>query len=226
MSTDAPTPRNIKDLVDEATALGQRAYAQAFDRVNAVGGTVGAAAGAASGSAAGSVPPRVADLANGTTSTLLGLAEDVVGLALHAAVQIGGSLVDAAGELEKVLGRDGPMTRDAGDGPTAAAPSALALPDSTRGAQSHATFDVRNSGLDTVDAIGLRCSGLFATGDARIEGGHVAFAPSTIELLPGATATVTCSVEVPAKAKRGHYVGLIEATGLTGVQLLVTLDVR
>ena len=47
-----------------------------------------------------------------------------------------------------------------------------------------------------------------------------------LDVPPRSRVQVICQVKnVSASAKLGHFVGLIEARGLTGVQLLVSLDV-
>jgi hypothetical protein len=86
-------------------------------------------------------------------------------------------------------------------------------------------MEVRNDSRDELDALRLRCGGLFGPGELRIGGQHIRFSPLTVDVKPTSIAEVTCSVETLPETKRGHYVGLVEAVGVPGVQLLVVLDV-
>jgi hypothetical protein len=200
LSSDQPPDKGI---VETAADLGDQAYRQAYERVSASERASGAA----------------------------DLAKDIASLMLRTAITIAEDFVEAAGELESVVAgspRDGatvePHEPD-DSAVTVPAPVALALPDVSPGDAASLPFDVRNDSLETVDGMRLRCAGLFGAGGIRISGPQIKFAPVTVDVAPHGTASVTCTVNVPASAKRGHYIGLIEATGLAGVQLLVTLDV-
>jgi hypothetical protein len=86
-------------------------------------------------------------------------------------------------------------------------------------------FEVRNDSRDMIDAMRLRCGGLFGADDLRVASLDVTFTPP-LDVPPRSRVQVICQVKnVSASAKLGHFVGLIEARGLTGVQLLVSLDV-
>ncbi len=234
MSSDQTPGRGAKSIVDVATALGSKVYSESYGSISQAGQAAAAAVGAATGGTGSGPAATVAGVASGGASTLFGLAQEMAGLALHTAGQISESLVEAAGELETLVARPadgaaGPRSDvalpDERDRSTPPPQSVLVLGATSPGRTTSATFEVRNPGDDTVDAVHLRCGGLFAPGDVRIAGSHVTFAPLTVEVAPGATVTATCTVEVPERAKRAHYVGLIEANGLAGVQLLVSLDV-
>jgi hypothetical protein len=104
-------------------------------------------------------------------------------------------------------------------------PSILTLPNASPGQPTSVALVVRNDSLDTFDAVALRCSALVAPGDCSIPGSLVSFSPPSVDVKPNSTATVVCKVRVPADATRGHYLGVIDAIGIGGVQLLIALDV-
>lgn len=200
MSSSEPPKKGI---VETATDLGDQVYRQAYERVSA----------------------------NERASGAADLAKDVASLMLRTAITIAEDFVQAAEELESVVTAR-PRDAETGEphGPNegaaeAPAPVALALPAVSPGNSTSMSFDVRNASLETVDGMRPRCAGLFGAGGVRISGTHIKFDPVTVDVAPQGAARATCAVSVPAGAKRGHYAGLIEATGLAGVQLLVTLDV-
>jgi hypothetical protein len=159
------------------------------------------------------------------------MVKDLAVLMLQTAVTVAQDVAEAAVQLESMLTglpRDDQSDERPGvddDAVTLSAPPSLELPDVSPGGQAKADFVVRNSGLDTVDGMRVRCRGLFATGELRIAGERVKFAPPTVDVPPRGTAAVTCTVHVPSTAKRGHYSGVIEATDRPGVQLLALLHV-
>jgi hypothetical protein len=175
--------------------------------------------------AAGGSAPGVSDVAGEGVSTAADLARQVAGIVLRAAAGVGEQVVQAAGQLESVVG-DAPARTSKYEphaGATASGEAAvLRLGSVSPGATASKRFVVRNDSLDTIDAMSLRCDGLFALAGRRIPGESVRFMPPTVDVAPRATAQVECTVTVPATAKRGSYTGLIE-TGRTGVQLLVSL---
>lgn len=202
-----------KGIIDMATDIGDRVYAQAYREVGRR--LSPAALRSATGGPA---------LANKCPANLVDLAQDVAALALHTAGQIGEVLVQAAGELESVVARH-PPGRPGTQAPTTAASAGLVLPEASPGHTTSASFQVRNDSPGTVDAMHFRCGALFGPGDERIAGTRVKFFPLTMDVAPMGVAAATCTVDVPSQAKRTHYVGLIEASGLPGVQLLVSLNV-
>jgi hypothetical protein len=156
---------------------------------------------------------------------------DLAALMIRTALTVAEDVLDAALDVESMLTgvvrenqRDEPPAPDDG-GRTGSTPPNLELPDVSPGAETSGDFVVRNSGLDTVDAMRLRSSGLFAIGGLHISGLRVKFDPEEVEVAPHGTAVVSCIVHVPRDAKRGQYVGLIEATDRPDVKLLVELDV-
>ena len=213
--------RPQKGLIEAATELGDQVYRQVYERFSGRAGadTADRAAG-------------VVDAANERASGAVDLARDIAGLILRTAITIAEDVVEAAGQLESVVAGQpvgSPIVEphESDDAVvTTAAPVALGLPDVSPGRTTSIPFDVRNDSLETIDAMRLRCGGLFGPGDVRIAGHYIKFAPVTVDVASHSVAKVTCTVDVPADAKRGHYAGLIEATGLTGVQLLVSLDVK
>jgi hypothetical protein len=166
------------------------------------------------------------DMGSDLGADSLDLARDLAGLMFRTARTVGQDLLDAAGELEPLLGDKGRVPqRSSGESVAGSAPAALALTDAAAGTTTSKEFLVRNDSLETLDALGLRCAGMFAAGGMRISSANIKFSPVTVDVLPRETANVSCKVHVPKATKRGHYVGLIEAVGLDDVQLLVTLDV-
>ncbi len=201
-------------ITPAATTLGEEEFRRAF--------------GAAGRSApAGGTAPGVSDVAGEGVSTAADLARQVAGIVLRAATGIGEQVVQAARQLESVV-VDEPAGGSAYEPPTDATarcePAVLRLQSVSPGGTASKRFVVRNDSLDTIDAMFLRCDGLFALAGRRILGESVRFTPPTVDVAPRGTAQVECTVNVPATAKRGSYTGLIE-TGRTGVELLVSLTV-
>lgn len=211
MSSEKPASTPITEA---ATALGEEELRRAY-------------ADAGRTSAAGGSAPGVSDVASEGVSSAADLARQVAGIVLRAAVGIGEQVVQAAGQLESAVG-DGPAGTPKYEPHTDAAasrePVVLRLASVSPGAPAAKRFVVRNDSLDTIDAMPLRCDGLFALAGRRIPGESVRFTPPTVDVAPRGTAQVECTVNVPATAKRGSYTGLIE-TGRAGVQLLVSLTV-
>jgi len=190
---------------------------------------------------------------SGTAGDLVALAQGVAQVVLHTATTAGEALLDGAKSLERLLeeadGGTAPGgaaaraaapsgTAPAGTAPTGTAPTgavpgepsaappvALALPATSPGGTASGAFRVRNDSLEMVDALRFRCGGLFGPGDLRITQARIRFDPPVVDVDPKGNAVTTCVVAVPKSAKLGHYTGLVEAAGLSGVQLLVTLDV-
>jgi hypothetical protein len=211
MSSENPPPT---PFAEAAASLGEEELRRAYD---AAGRTP----------AAGGSAPGVSDVASEGASTAADAARKVAGGVLRAAVGFGELVVDLAGQLESALA-DAPAGASTNEPHTdATAPRGavvLRLPSVSPGETASKPFVVRNDSLDTIDAMLLRCDGLFALAGRRIPGESVRFAPPTVEVAPKGTAQVECAVKVPATAKRGSYTGLIE-TGRTGVELLVSLTV-
>lgn len=162
---------------------------------------------------------------------LLDLATELAELVMRVAGKIAEDVTKAAAEFGAVIVRraadgslsDPPRGSDPPSGPTL--PATLSLPDVSPGQTTSALVEVRNDSLETVDGLRLRCPGLFGSGEERILGYRVSFSPLVVDVEPGGRASVTCSLAVPPDTKRARYVGLIEAAGTPGVQLLVSLNV-
>jgi hypothetical protein len=176
---------------------------------------------------------RVVDVGGQMTAETIDLVREVAGLLLGTAASVGEELVGMASDLEPVVGN---QTRRRRAGASASGDQAslahdgaelavLALSDAAPGNKASGDFVARNDGRDTIDVMGLRCAGLFASGGARIEQKHVKLSPDTVALPARSTVTVTCTVEVPSKAASGSYVGLVDSPDWTNVRLLVTLNV-
>lgn len=222
-SNDSPQKIFLKAAADAGDQAYRKAYEYAGTRRRA---------GAGAGAGTDGRTPRLADLAGERAASAGEKATRVARLVLRTAIAVAEDVVEGAGQLESVLAgqpADDPNAsrsdNEGGAATSAPAPAAL-LPAVSPGRTTSAPVTIRNDSPDRVDAMRLRCGGLYGTGDVRIPGHHVKFAPVKIDVGPRGTADVTCTVNVPADAKRGHYTGLIEATGLTGVQLLVSLDVE
>jgi hypothetical protein len=198
-----------------AIKLGEQEFRKAFG------------AGGGSSAGAGAPAPGLGAVANEGASSAADLARQVAGIMLRAAIGIGEQVVDAAGKLESVVGDQpaaGSTYEPRADDTTPREPVALMLPPVSPGGATSKRFDVRNASLATIDAMTVRCDGLFARGGSRIPGTRIRFTPPTVDVAPHGTAEVECTVDVPAAATRGTYTGLIE-TDRTGVQLLVSLTV-
>jgi hypothetical protein len=203
----------MERFMEAATDLGE----QALRKVDAGGRRSGGARGA----------PGLGAVANEGASGAADLAREVAGIMLGGAIGIGEQLVDVAGRLESVVvdqprdkARHEPHAYDM----AAPEPVALRLPSVSPGRATSKRFDARNESLATIDAMTLRCDGLFGAGGRHIPGTSIRFTPIKVDLAPRGTAGVECTVEVPASAKRGTYTGLIEA-GETRAQLLVSLTI-
>ena len=226
MSSREPLP---KSLVDLAVGLGDQAYRKAYDTYDRISSDPNRRL------------PKAVDEHAGNA---LDLARDIAGLLLHTARSVGEDLIDAAEQLEALVAREGgedgesapasegeepPVPKKAApsgrDSVRAAQPASLMLPAVSPGQEASGSFDVRNDSRDHYDSVPMRCGGLFGVGDIRITSGRVTFKPAVVEIDPNGSARVTCTAAVPKSAKRGHYVGMIEAGGLPGVTLLVSLDV-
>ncbi len=208
---DARFMQVAKDLVD-------RARREAFGA---------SARGAAPGTGASETTGGTNDRASGAAD----LARTIAELILHAANQIAAGVVEGGEQLESVLARRPAAAstgQSKGGGDHAGrvpAPVALMLPDVSPGQASSAELEVRNDSRDALDAFRVTCGGLFGAGGVRIAAQHVALNPPAVDVAPRRTVSVECKVTVPADAKRGHYIGLIEAPGSPGAQLLVSLHV-
>lgn len=234
-------------IVDAARTLGQRVYAEAYGALDRGVGHLGGAGGRVGGVGDRIGGPGVlGDLLEsvgltsgigrmakgGRSGDLAALVHDVAQVVLHTATTAGEAILDGARALERLLDGTGDGTGEgaggADSGPGEAgpgAPVALALPATSPGGTTSGSFRIRNDSLDTVDALRFRCGGLFGPGDLRITPARIRFDPPVVDVDPEGNAVATCVVAVPKSAKLGHYTGLVEPAGLSGVQLLVTLDV-
>lgn len=213
-------------VLQHVTDLGNHAYQAVADTIGDAGRRIGdRSTGSTAGG--GASPPASDDQTKG----MVDLANEIVGMLVNTAAQIAERVVKAAGDVGTVVVNHpatGPLLaplRTVGQAAVAPAVTSLHLPDVTPGRSTTATMELRNDSNDELDALRLRCGGLFGPGELRIGGQHVRFSPLTVDVRPTSIAEVTCSVETPPETKRGHYVGLVEAVGVAGVQLLVVLDV-
>lgn len=176
---------------------------------------------------------RVVDFGGQMTAETIDLVREVAGVLLGTAASVGEELVGMASDLEPVVGNESRRRRSgqsaSGDRASLAADAAempvLALTDAAPGNKASGDFVARNDGLDDIDVMGLQCGGLLASGGARIEQKQVTFQPPTVALPARSAVTVTCTVEVPAKAAKGAYVGLVDSPDVPAVRLLVTMNV-
>jgi len=166
----------------------------------------------------------VTDIANELASLLVKFTTQIVG-------QVAKDLVSAAGEAGHAVMKHPAVSVIAEPFKSAAkvaiAPQSpvLTLPDASPGQVTSIPLEVRNDSLDSFDGVRLRCAALLGPGEVRIAGSSISFSPASVDVAPNSIVTVTCKVDLPADAKRAHYLGSIDAIGITGVQLLVQLDV-
>lgn len=166
----------------------------------------------------------VTDIANELASLLVKFTTQIVG-------QVAKDLVSAAGEAGSVVMKHPAASVIAEPFKSAAkvafAPQSpvLILPDASPGQVTSIPLEVRNDSPDSFDGVRLRCAALLGPGEVRIAGSSISFSPASVDVAPNSIVTVTCKVDLPADAKRAHYLGSIDAIGITGVQLLVQLDV-
>ena len=219
MSSSKP-PR--MDITETARDRGARAYRRHYGRQ-------AKRSSARMRADAGRMVLGLADAGSERASDAADIVTDLGVLMLRTAVAVADDLIGAAGELEsRLTGVSG--DRRSGEppestGPVVSGPSRLKLPDASPGGTAKADFVVRNDSLETVDALRLRCDGLFAPGGLRISGNNVKFTPSLVDVAAHTTKGVTCAVRVARSTKRGRYTGLIAATNWPDVELLVTLNV-
>lgn len=178
----------------------------------------------ADGVADGHDSTGVTDVANELATLLVKFTTQIVG-------QVAKELVNAAGEAGNVVLKHPAASALAEPFKSAAKATAapqspvLTLPDASPGQVTSIPLDVRNDGLDTFDNVRLRCRALLGPGEVRIAGSSISFSPVSVDVAPNSIVTVMCKVDVPTDAKRAHYLGSIDAIDITGVQLLVQLDV-
>ena len=165
--------------------------------------------------------PDVFNVANEGVAGATDIGRQIAGFAVRTAIEFGELLESLIGDESRAEGRTSPSTDDAATRQAVA----LALPSESPGMTTTASFDVRNDGYDTVDAMRLQCAGLFGEEGLTIPGGSIRFDPTVVEVGPRGTATVTCRVEVPRATRHGTYTGLITSPDRPGARMLVTLTV-
>lgn len=205
-------PNKLRDLVDAGKARDSTDGATDAQRTDAQRSATGADGGG------------VTDLANDLASVL-------VRFTTHLATQIAKEVVNAAGEVGSVVSKHPTVGaiaepfRAATRVATEPAPSVLVLPDASPGQTTSVPLVIRNDSLDNFDGVRLRCFVLLGPEGRSIPGANMSFSPPSVDVAPNSTETVTCQVTVPPDAKRAQYQGLIDAIGIGGVQLMVSLDV-
>jgi hypothetical protein len=70
----------------------------------------------------------------------------------------------------------------------------------------------------------LECPSLISA-DHRIEGEDVKFEPATIDLKPRSRERLLVTLDIPADAKPGSYLGIVESVGILGYQAMVSASV-
>jgi hypothetical protein len=164
-----------------------------------------------------------------TLHGVVSLATELAELAIRTIGRVAVDVTGAAAELGTLIARrvsDGSLS-DPLRVPGAGAEPApvLVLPDVSPGETTTTHVTVRNDTLDMIDGMRLRCGGLFGPGEERILGYRVDFTPPVVDVRPGTSANVACSLVVPSDTKRARYFGVIEAAGTPGLRLLVSLNV-
>ena len=166
-----------------------------------------------------------------TLHGLVNLATEIAELAIRAVGKLAVDVTGAAAEFGALIARrvgDGSLSdplRVPGAAGDPAPAQVLVLPDVSPGQTTAAQVTVRNDTLNMIDGMRLRCGGLFGPGEERILGYRLDFTPPVVDVRPGTSASVACSLAVPADTKRARYFGVIEAAGTPGLQLLVSLNV-
>jgi hypothetical protein len=178
----------------------------------------------------GGSAPGLGTVANEGVSTATDIARQVAGVALRTAVVFGQQVLEAAGQLEEIVGepaREPSLSPLRIGGTAAPGPTALMLPPTRAGGTTSGSLDVTNRSENAFDPKSLRCDDLFGTGSRRVRDVAVTFEQVDGNVIPPrGTARVRCTVHVPAGAEPGKYTGLIEAPDHPGVQLLVSLTVE
>jgi hypothetical protein len=164
-----------------------------------------------------------------TLHGVVNLATELAELAIRTVGRVAVDVTSAAAEFGALIARrlsDGSLS-DPLRVPGAGAEPApvLVLPDVSPGETTTTHVTVRNDTLDMIDGMRLRCGGLFGPGEERILGYRLDFTPPVVDVRPGTSANVACSLVVPSDTKRARYFGVIEAAGTPGLQLLVSLNV-
>src|SRR4051812_16914183 len=172
MSSENPSSKDVKAA---ATDLGRDEFRKAYGAAGR--GTTRAADRA----------PGLTDVASEGASGAADLAREVAAIVLRAAIGIGEQVVKAAGQLESAVGDEpggGSEYEPHTDAAAPCEPAVLRLGSVSPGGSASKSFDVRNDSLDTMDAMRLRCDGLFAHAGARIPGKSIRFAPPTVDVAP------------------------------------------
>jgi len=129
--------------------------------------------------------------------------------------------IDVAVDLVKV-GRAIFMGATSGD---SARSAVLSLGQAAAGEAVSGTLDLANTTIELHDAVRLRCGGLVGEGNERIPSSRIDVEPRQLDVQPGATTSVTVTVRVPPRARRGGYTGVLEVVGRPEVYALVSLEV-
>ena len=158
-----------------------------------------------------------------TLNGLVDLAAELAELGVRVVGRIVVEVTSAAAEFVQVIARRAGDRSPGAVGPEPA--PVLVLPDVSPGQTTTSHVSVRNDTLDMIDGMRLRCGGLFGPGEERILGYKLDFSPPVVDVRPGTTVNVACSLVVPSDSKRARYFGVIEAAGTPGLQLLVSLNV-
>ena len=152
--------------------------------------------------------------------------------ALDAGLDFAAVMLRLAGEMTQPLRRRGglePSTASGGADASGDAQqvglSVLDLPSGTPGQPVTGRLEIANTTVDWMDAISPHCDCLVGTGGATIDGHAISFAPRMVNVAPRKTQVVSMTVDVPTRAKRGRYTGLVTLAGHPNTRLLVRLDV-
>jgi hypothetical protein len=204
MSTDDQRAKRFVELV---VSTGEQARRAAF--------------GDAPRRGAGATAPGAFTAANEGFAGAADAGRQIARFAVRTAIDFGRLLESMLGEEP---GAEGSAPSSSGDR-EAGGTAELQLPSSSRGESTSASFDVRNDGYDTVDALRLRCDGLIGEDKAMIPAKGITFDPAVVHVVPRGSTLVTCKVDVPRATKGGTYTGLITSPDRPGVRMLVTLTV-
>lgn len=107
----------------------------------------------------------------------------------------------------------------------APAASAIVLPPVSPGGVTRSDLELENTSRNFVDHLRLVCAALVTSGAARIPGDHLQIQDDEFDLGPGERRVVHLTLRVPADARPGTYVGLVEADGRPDIHALVRVSV-
>jgi uncharacterized membrane protein len=96
----------------------------------------------------------------------------------------------------------------------------------TAGATVSTTMSVENDGDEPVRGLAFVATDLLHSGGERLAGDRVRSDPAAVTIEPGGSERVTIVVDVPDEAAPGTYTGLLQATTMEHVRIVLTVRVE